>query len=66
MERIVTTGLKIDLHIHSHASARKDGKKVKNNTVENLPLLIQRLNNQGVVRLYNTGLALWASPFFVV
>ena len=48
MERIVTTGLKIDLHIHSHASARKDGKKVKNNTVENLPLLIQRLNNQGV------------------
>lgn len=48
MERIVTTGLKIDLHIHSHASARKDGKKVKNNTLDNLPLLIQRLNEQGV------------------
>lgn len=48
MERIATTGLKIDLHIHSHASSRKDGKKVKNNTLENLPVLVQRLNDQGV------------------
>lgn len=48
MERIVKTGLKIDLHIHSHASARKDGKKVKNNTLENLPVLIEKLNEQGV------------------
>lgn len=48
MERIVKTGLKIDLHIHSHASARKDGKKVKNNTLANLPVLIGKLNEQEV------------------
>lgn len=48
MERIVKTGLKIDLHIHSHASSLKDGRKVKNNTQDNLPLLISKLNEQNV------------------
>jgi len=48
VERIVKAGLKIDLHIHSHASARKDGKKVKNNTLTNIPVLIEKLNEQGV------------------
>lgn len=48
MDKIVNSGLKIDLHIHSCASATKDGKKVKNNTVQNLPILINKLNLQGV------------------
>lgn len=45
---IVKTGMKIDLHIHSIASATKDGEKVQNNTLENIPLLITRLDEQGV------------------
>ena len=48
MEKIVTKGMKIDLHIHSCASAHKDGRKVKNNTKENIGLLIQRLNENDV------------------
>ena len=48
MERIVKSGLKIDLHIHSQESSRKDGKKVKNNTLSNIPVLISKLNEQGV------------------
>ena len=42
---IVETGMKIDLHIHSKASSAKDGAKVKNNTKENLPLLVGKLND---------------------
>lgn len=45
---IVKTGMKIDLHIHSKASSAKDGAKVKYNTKENLPLLIGKLNDNGV------------------
>lgn len=37
MDKIVNSGLKIDLHIHSFASVNKDGKKVKYNTLHNLP-----------------------------
>lgn len=48
MDSIVEHGLKIDLHIHSCASAPKDGSKVKNNTVENIPLLVSKLNENGV------------------
>lgn len=48
MDSIVEHGLKIDLHIHSCASAPKDGSKVKNNTVENIPLLVSKLNDNGV------------------
>lgn len=45
---IVETGMKIDLHIHSKASSAKDGAKVKNNTKENIPLLINKLNDNEV------------------
>lgn len=45
---IVETGMKIDLHIHSKASSAKDGAKVKNNTKENLPLLVEKLNDNEV------------------
>ena len=48
MQKIVESGLKIDLHIHSCASSHKDGKKVKNNTLENIHLLISKLNEQQV------------------
>lgn len=48
MNKIVETGMKIDLHIHSVASSHKDKKKVRNNTLENIPLLIQKLNENGV------------------
>ena len=44
MDKVVKTGLKIDLHIHSTASAHKDGVKVKNNTLENIGTLIEKLN----------------------
>lgn len=42
------TGLKFDLHIHSALSAHKDGAKVKNNTLENVEILIEKLNDNGV------------------
>ena len=48
MQKIVTHGLKIDLHIHSSESSKKDGNKVKNNTLTNVPILIQKLNEQNV------------------
>ena len=48
MNKIVETGMKIDLHIHSAASSRKDKGKVKNNTLKNIPLLISKLNENGV------------------
>lgn len=48
MQNISKTGMKIDLHIHSCASAKKDGKKVSGNTVENLSTLVSHLNEQGV------------------
>ncbi len=48
MEKIVSKGLKIDLHIHSVYSKKKDGDKVKNNTIENLPILVSKLNENGI------------------
>lgn len=48
MERVVETGLKLDLHIHSAMSVAKDGSKVKNNTAKNIPTLITKLNEQEV------------------
>lgn len=48
MNKIVNSGLKLDMHIHSCISSNKDGKKVKNNTKENLPILVQKLNENGV------------------
>lgn len=48
MQCIATNGQKLDLHIHSCFSASKDGEKVKNNTLERIPLLISNLNAQNV------------------
>ena len=48
MEQIVTKGIRIDLHIHSVFSKDKDGKKVQNNTLENLPILIKGLLDNNV------------------
>ena len=48
MQKIVEHGLKLDLHIHSAESSKKDGKKVRNNTLTNIPVLVQKLNDQGV------------------
>lgn len=48
MDKIVKSGLKLDMHIHSCISSNKDGKKVKNYTKENLPILVQKLNENGV------------------
>ena len=48
MDRVVETGLKIDLHIHSVVSRLKDGKKVAKNTEENVPLLISKLSENNV------------------
>lgn len=48
MDKIVTTGMKMDLHIHSCYSERKDGSKVKENTIENLPILVKKLNENKV------------------
>lgn len=48
MNKVVKTGLKIDLHIHSAASAHKDGAKVKSNALENIGILIGKLNDNDV------------------
>ncbi|SHM63650.1 hypothetical protein SAMN02746066_02706 [Anaerosporobacter mobilis DSM 15930] len=48
MQNIVETGMKIDLHIHSKVSSSKDGKKVINNTLENISILINKLSENGV------------------
>ena len=43
MDKVVSKGTKIDLHIHSVYSKNKDKDKVANNTLENLPVLTQKL-----------------------
>lgn len=48
MSKVVSTALKLDLHIHSVESSKKDGSKVKNNTLENIPLLVEKLNENEV------------------
>ena len=48
MQRIVSNGLKIDLHIHSCFSSNKDKAKVRNNTLANLPILVEKLDSNGV------------------
>lgn len=47
-DRIVYEPVKIDLHIHSAASAHKDGKKVKDGTVENIGTLFAKLEENHV------------------
>ena len=48
MNKIVNSGMKIDLHIHSCFSSRKDGKKVINNTIKNISTLVKNLDSQKV------------------
>lgn len=49
MNKIVNAGIKIDLHIHSIYSANKDGmSKVMNNTLQNINVLISKLNENGI------------------
>lgn len=46
MERIAKNPVKLDLHIHSCYSQNKDGVKVINNTIENLPILYTKLADE--------------------
>lgn len=43
MNKIVSKGIKIDLHIHSEYSKNKDGQKVAENTLNNIDVLIKGL-----------------------
>lgn len=46
--KVVESGYKIDLHIHSICSRTKDKGKVSFNTIENIGILVERLNANGV------------------
>lgn len=43
MEKVANKGIKIDLHIHSCYSKNKDGNKVIDNTIDNMPVLVKGL-----------------------
>ena len=46
---IVENGVKVDFHIHSVASKHKEESgKVDNSTIENLNVLIQKLNDRKI------------------
>lgn len=47
-DRIVQAPIKIDLHIHSAASAHKDKAKVKDGTIENIDILFGNLEKNEV------------------
>lgn len=46
--KIVESGYKIDLHIHSVCSRTKDKGKVAFNTIDNIGVLVEKLNANGV------------------
>ena len=46
--KVVESGYKMDLHIHSCYSKIKDGAKVVYNTIDNIGTLISKLNENGV------------------
>lgn len=46
--KVVDSGYKIDLHIHSVSSRGKDKGKVAFNTLGNIPILANKLNENGV------------------
>lgn len=48
MEKVANKGIKIDLHIHSIYSKNKDKDKVSNNTIDNLPVLVEGLIENNV------------------
>jgi hypothetical protein len=45
---LVTNGLKVDLHIHSCYSRNKDGSLVKDGTEQNIPVLLNKLQEYGI------------------
>ena len=47
-EKIVKNAVKVDFHIHSAMSKHKDKDKVKDNTIDNLPILVGKLNEYGI------------------
>lgn len=47
-KKIVKEGIKVDFHIHSVGSKYKDHAKVKNLTIENIGILIDKLNENNV------------------
>lgn len=46
--KIVESGYKLDLHIHSCFSKTKDGSKVAFNTIDNIEVLVEKLSENGV------------------
>ena len=48
MDRIVHQGQKVDFHIHSAASSKKDGSLVKDGTIENIPVLLSKLQENSI------------------
>ncbi|MFI3211253.1 MAG: hypothetical protein R3Y64_09445 [Peptostreptococcaceae bacterium] len=48
MEKIVKRSMKVDFHIHSVFSKHKDGDLVKNNTIENRNILIDKLMENNI------------------
>ena len=48
MNKVVDHAVKVDLHIHSVFSQHKDGRKVSNNTIDKLDVLINKLNENNV------------------
>ncbi|HIR59285.1 MAG TPA: hypothetical protein IAB38_04470 [Candidatus Onthousia excrementipullorum] len=48
MDKIVKQALKVDFHIHSYASHFKDYDTVKEGTIDNLPILISKLEENNV------------------
>lgn len=48
MDKIVSKGLKVDFHIHSSASSKKDGKLVKDGTIENIQILLSKLLDNSI------------------
>lgn len=48
MDKIVQQGLKVDFHIHSSASFKKDGALVKDGTIENVPVLLSKLQENSI------------------
>lgn len=48
-DRVVESPIKVDLHIHSMYSKTKDGNElIGKGTIENLPVLVRKLNDFGV------------------
>ena len=48
MDKIVQQGLKVDFHIHSSASSKKDDDLVKDGTIENIPVLLSKLQENSI------------------